>query len=173
MKKAILFATFILFSLLSFAKPAEAIYVKVTFTITSVTVPVRAVAALTPLPPTTEMAILGSGVAQMEIIRNSDQVTVSQKGGPLAYFRRSTVGAPGASTWSIVFQNDGGSYTPRIKVTSNGLSTNIAYIDCSGTSPVSTYYVIVYKESLTNVDCPVGGSNMVSPQYLKFNFPTI
>lgn len=183
MKKAILFAIFLSFSLLFFAKPAEAIYVKVTFTITSVTVPVRAVAAGTPLPPNTEMSISGANNPIMQIVKDGGEI-VSQKNAPQSRLRRNNLGSIGANAgdWFIVFKNDGGSYVPTIKVNAWYSATSaIAYPDCSKTyTGANGYYVTIYLDATgtTNPPCPNppgGGANMLVYPYqsLYFDFGSI
>lgn len=183
MKKIIFAIAFLSFFLL-FSQPAQAIYVQVTFNITSVTAPARALAVY--LPANTEVGILGVMAAYAgynraylcQIKDNSNNVVAERYSEDLL-LRRNTPGSPGRNFVgpTIVTFNDNGQgpYVPRIKLSSMGPGTNITDLGCA--SKVNGYYVEIYKEdnSYSQIICPSPnqGINAPSSQYLYFNLPEI
>lgn len=178
MKKIILFIALLSFSLF-FAQPAQAIYVQVTFNITSVTAPGR----------TGEVAMCGSSQGYNYEIVNSSGNLIAKKShtDTSNCLRRNTPGSPGGSypQPTLLFQPTSGvNYTPRISqgYTSWGNVDTAPDSTCTSGVPNGAWVLEIWNENHTQIStCTLRNNDVphttnyasMSAQTIYFNFPTI
>jgi hypothetical protein len=146
MKKIILFAAFLLTPLF-FANSADAsVFINLTWTITSVTIPQRA--AILNLPTTTEFNLCYAGNGGCYFRFEVANPSGNPVGGPVNLYD-----AKAGATGNFTFEHLGGgtSYTPRLRLASLGSTASTPTANCVDKSG---YFLYIRSAAGITLYCP-------------------
>jgi len=173
MKKTIFLASIfsVIFLSLVFAQPAEAVFLKLTLNVTSVTIPQRA-------------AMIGAGPAEEFKICNSSYFEVRPEGGGAVASQQIKNPISGASCLrnlsyaTVVFNHTGGSFIPYIKTVGQSFSScphaciacDVCHIDAQGHDIRNHSALSVCRVSAGSADSCYGADLCPNPPYWGWNY---